>query len=89
MNNNTYNGWANYETWNVSLWLNNTETLYSGMVDAIRYGARTYNAVLTYLRATDAIDEPQTPDEVAWDAAELDTAELDAMIVELAEDLAN
>jgi hypothetical protein len=25
----SYNGWTNYETWNVALWINNTEGLYN------------------------------------------------------------
>jgi len=31
----TYNGWSNRETWLVSLWLNNDESLYSQLIEAI------------------------------------------------------
>ena len=29
MTNTTFNGWANYETWNVTLWIGNDEFLYN------------------------------------------------------------
>jgi hypothetical protein len=32
----TYNGWPNYETWNVMLWLNNDEGTYRYYVDVIQ-----------------------------------------------------
>ncbi len=31
----TYNGWSNRETWLVSLWLNNDESLYSQLLEAV------------------------------------------------------
>jgi hypothetical protein len=33
MKNKRYNGWANYETWNVPLWIGNEEPLYRAMLD--------------------------------------------------------
>jgi len=32
----TYNEYKNWNTWNVSLWLNNEESLYRTMVECIR-----------------------------------------------------
>ena len=32
MNNESYNGYKNYETWNVALWLNNDLVLYGSML---------------------------------------------------------
>ncbi len=33
-----YNGWANYDTWNVMLWLDNDEGLYRDYQRALRSG---------------------------------------------------
>ena len=70
-----YNGWANYETWNVSLWINNTRGLYEV---ATRCGP--------YARFVEYMHEEQifeTGDGVKWDDPKLDLEELDEMIDEL------
>ena len=33
----TYQGWTNYETWNVALWVNNDEAMYREMKRQGRY----------------------------------------------------
>jgi hypothetical protein len=33
----SYNGWENYETWNVALWINNTQNLYNLAMEAGDY----------------------------------------------------
>jgi hypothetical protein len=35
-----YNGWANYETWNVMLWMNNDEPRYRNYVAVVRAAKR-------------------------------------------------
>lgn len=33
----SYNGWENYQTWNVALWINNTKGLYNLAMEAGDY----------------------------------------------------
>ena len=56
----TYNGWENYETWNVALWLQNDEGLYNLTRAASDY--KTFADVMTEFYG----DEAQTPDGVKF-----------------------
>ncbi len=73
----TYNGWANYETWNVALWIGNDEFLYG---QARRYGWRGYDKLISILETAVGME---TPDGVRWNDPQLDHEELDEMIDEL------
>ena len=76
----TFNGWANWETWNVALWLQNEEPLYRHCVAFMkRYKGQTPWADLMA-----AGDLPMvTPDGARLDDPQLATAELDRMLSEL------
>ena len=75
MNNKRYNGWANYETWNVALWIGNDEGLYN-----IARGERDYASFVDTMRELGSLE---TPDGVSWTDSGLDEDELDAMMEEL------
>ena len=75
MNNTTFNGWANYQTWNVSLWIQNDEGLYEMARECENYDH--LSEVLT-------MDGSQsTPDGVSWTDPTLDHDELNEMMSEL------
>jgi hypothetical protein len=69
-----FNGWKNYETWNVSLWLANDETLYN-----LAKKRRTYSAVVRILAR---LGETHTPDGVSYSDKRLSRRELTAAIRE-------
>ncbi len=74
MTDQTYNGWANWETWNVALWIENDEGFYREARKCYSYP----NFVERMGFASSA-----TPDGAKYDSPELDIAELNEMIEEL------
>ncbi len=74
MTDQTYNGWANWETWNVALWVQNDEGFY-------REARRSYSYPNFVERMGFA--SSATPDGAKYDSPELDIAELNEMIEEL------
>ena len=70
------NGWANWETWNASLWINNDESHYR---TARIYGHSGYDRLVPYLQAY----SDKTGDGLAWDDPNVDRDEMDEMLEEL------
>ncbi len=77
MTDNTYNGWTNYETWNVALWLGNDEGLYNLARGWARHGYKSLSHQLVEAWGQ------FTPDGVDWQDNDLDIDELNEMLNEL------
>ena len=78
----TYNGWKNYQTWNVALWIGNDEGLYLAAVDfAERCKGR---AVYRLFVEHEGLAGSNTPDGIKWDGSKLDYRALNSMMREFA-----
>lgn len=72
-----YNGWQNYETWNVALWISNDEGLYNM---AREYRRQGYKAFRDELRELGSVE---TPDRVSYNDSGLDIEALDELLADL------
>ena len=75
----TFNGWANWETWNVSLWIQNDEGLYHEARRLARRG-RTYQDLVAMLYDCGSTE---TPDGCRWDDPAIDGIEINEMMDDL------
>lgn len=70
-----YNGWTNYETWNVALWLQNDEQAYNI--------ARKYSEYDRLIPRLELNFGQMTPDGVRWMDGLINTDEIDEMLSDL------
>ena len=76
-----YNGYKNWETWNVALWIGNDEFLYG-----LAQGCESYSDFCDALREVcEGSLAIETPDGVAWNDSSLDFDRLDELVREESE----
>ena len=83
----TYNGWANYETWNAALWIGNDEFLYNTAKACVtfREGLETPWDKFVRCMTDGQIGRMlgKTEDGVSWNDPSIDADEMNEMIRDL------
>jgi len=77
-----YNGWANRETWNVALWIQNDELLYS----FAKFCGSAKGDYRDFMELIDAFPwkyQKETGDGIAWSDPKIKRREINHMIKEL------
>ena len=89
MTDTTYNGWTNYETWNVALWLDNDRYYYDLMM---MQSVKTFKDFLEKLQSPlrsnlDANWDYKnfTGDNISWNDPKINIEEINEKIMELKE----
>ena len=84
---NTFNGWANYETWNAALWIGNDEFLYNTAKACVEFASEGESPWSKFVRCmTDGQigrHLVQTRDGVRWDDPAINAAEMLDMMTDL------
>ena len=76
----TFNGWANYETWNVSLWINNDEPMYRSVFGLVNSKVTQWTDIASVLTT---LFGDKTPDGVAWNDPTIDADEMNELLAEM------
>ena len=79
----TYNGWANYETWNVALWIGNDEFLYNTAKACVEYCGDNETPYDKFIRCQFNVANFTTGDGVSWDDSNINVEEINEMMFEL------
>ena len=65
-----YNGWENYETWNVALWINNDESLYHLAMECGDFE--------TFVQTLNEMGIVDTPDGVRYNDSKVNVIQLNS-----------
>ena len=83
MEDTSYNGWTNYETWNASLWIGNDEFLYNTAKACVKFCNEDDTPYAKFVRCMLNCESETTGDGVKWNDAQINSVEMNEMMEEL------